>query len=171
MLISDDYRAQQTKLHENPNYGVASVQFAPLVSQIIEQTGARTLLDYGAGKCRLMHNVEVSHDVAFTCYDPAIPELSERPKGQFDLVCCIDVLEHIEPEFLPGVLNELEAATGSYAFLTVHTGPAVKVLADGRNAHLIQKPPSWWLPQIMERFELMTFQSLPNGFFVVCHGY
>ena len=34
-LISEAYRAQQRKLHENPAYGVASVKFAPLVAQVI----------------------------------------------------------------------------------------------------------------------------------------
>jgi hypothetical protein len=38
-------------------------------------------------------------------------------------------------------------------------GPAAKVLADGRNAHLIQKPSSWWLPRIAQRFEVKHLQS------------
>jgi len=49
----------------------------------------------------------------------------------------------------------------------VHTGPAVKVLADGRNAHLIQQPPAWWLPKFMSRFELAFFQRMPQGFWIV----
>lgn len=32
MLITEDYRRQQETLHANPNYGVASLQFAPLVT-------------------------------------------------------------------------------------------------------------------------------------------
>ncbi len=171
MLLTEEYRRQQEKLHQNPDYGVASVQFAPLVTKILNQTGARTLLDYGAGKGRLMQNVQPAHDVEFTLYDPAIPELSEVPEGKFDLVCCIDVLEHVEPECLDSVLDSLQRVTGEYAFLTVHTGPAVKTLDDGRNAHLIQQPPYWWLPKIMARFDLMSFQALPNGFYVVCRGY
>ena len=42
----------------------------------------------------------------------------------------------------------------------------VKVLPDGRNAHLIQQPPRWWLPRIMDRFELVTFNRGKMGFFV-----
>jgi len=49
---------------------------------------------------------------------------------------------------------------------TVHIGPAVKVLSDGRNAHLIQQPPAWWLPRILERFELVRFNRLASGFWV-----
>jgi hypothetical protein len=43
----------QEELHRNPNYGVASVQYAPVVADILKQVGAPELLDYGAGKGRL----------------------------------------------------------------------------------------------------------------------
>ena len=33
-LISEEYRKMQQQLHENPNYGVASVGYAPLVAQV-----------------------------------------------------------------------------------------------------------------------------------------
>jgi len=52
-LISEEYRKMQQQLHENPKYGVASVQFAPMVAQVIDATGVTELLDYGAGKGRL----------------------------------------------------------------------------------------------------------------------
>ena len=34
-MISQAYREEQERLHENPNYGVASIEYAPLVSQLI----------------------------------------------------------------------------------------------------------------------------------------
>src|SRR5262245_57156502 len=37
--ISEDYRRMQEKLHENPNYGVASLQYAPIVAKIMQQSG------------------------------------------------------------------------------------------------------------------------------------
>ena len=172
MLITEDYRRQQQKLHENPNYGVASLKFAPLVAKIIAQTGAGTLLDYGCGKGRLAEglarHLPEDAEVGITRYDPAVPAWSKLPDGTFDLVCCIDVLEHIEPDCLDDVLDTLASKTGQFAFLTVHTGPAVKVLDDGRNAHLIQQPPSWWLPKIMARWSVATFQRMDNGFWVIC---
>ena len=99
-------------------------------------------------------------------YDPAIPDLAGEPVPM-QMTTCIDVLEHIEPELLDNVLDHLKALTLEIGFFTVHTGPAMKVLDDGRNAHLIQEPPAWWLPKIMARFELQTFQKMENGFFVV----
>ena len=73
-------------------------------------------------------------------FDPAFSEYGE-PK-QADLVCCIYVLEHVEPEHLNAVLDDLKRIVIKVGLFTIHTGPAVKTLSDGRNAHLIQKPSS-----------------------------
>lgn len=167
-LITEQYRAMQQEMHRNPDYGVASVHYAPLVKQVVDSMRATELLDYGAGKGRLgdalrqlnpMQALQVRH------YEPAVPEWSAPPEP-CRLVTCIDVLEHIEPDLLDNVLDDLKRVTAEVGVFTVHTGPAIKVLPDGRNAHLTQQPPAWWLPRFLERFELVTFNRMPNGFWV-----
>ncbi len=167
-LISEEYRKMQQQLHENPNYGVASLQFAPLVAQVVEATGAHELLDYGAGKGRLGVALKqyIQRPLTIRHYDPAIPDWSALPQP-CALVACIDVLEHIEPALLDNVLNDLQRVTADVGVFTVHTGPAKKALPDGRNAHLIQQRPSWWLPKFLERFELAQFNRVERGFMVV----
>ena len=167
-LISEDYRKMQQQLHENPNYGVASVQLAPLVAQVIEAAGAHELLDYGAGKGRLGIALKdyIQRPLTIHHYDPAIPAWS-APPAPCGLVACIDVLEHIEPALLDNVLDDLKRVTADVGVFTVHIGPAAKVLPDGRNAHLIQQPPAWWLPKFLERFELANFNRVVMGFMVV----
>lgn len=165
--ISEEYRRMQEQLHENPNYGVASVQYAPIAAKIIQQAGITELLDYGAGKGRLGQTLRTMLPVMpqVQHYDPGVPEWAAPPRpSQF--VCCIDVLEHIEPDYLDNVLDHLQSLVAKHGFFTVHTGPAIKTLPDGRNAHLIQQPPAWWLPRIMSRFELAVFQKMPQGFWV-----
>lgn len=163
-LISDSYRAEQAALHARGNYGTASLQFGAIVSTIVNKTGAQTLLDYGCGSMRNLAKV-LDCNVAYQGYDPATEFTAKEPA---DLVCCIDVLEHIEPELLDNVLTDLQSLSKHYAFLTVHTGPAVKTLSDGRNAHLIQQPAEWWFPLLSRFFDIHSFQKLPNGFYVVC---
>jgi hypothetical protein len=167
-LISDEYRKMQQQLHENPNYGVASVQYAPLVAQVIAAVGAEELLDYGAGKGRLGITLKehMQRPLRIHHYDPAIPEWSAPPQP-CGFVACIDVLEHIEPALLDNVLDDLQRVTAGIGVFTVHTKPAFKVLPDGRNAHLIQQPPAWWLPRLLDRFELERFDRMPMGFWVV----
>ena len=171
-MLSESYRKEQERLHENPAYGVASVHYAPLVTQIIDKIGATEMLDYGCGKGRLAKSIQPKQEITVKQYDPGIPELSELPdSAQF--VCCIDVLEHVEPDYLDDVLDDLQRVTEFYGFFTVHTGPAVKTLSDGRNAHLIQEGSQWWLPKIMQRFELLQFNTQEHGFYVLvkrCHS-
>lgn len=157
MLITPEYQKQQEQLHQNPNYGVASLQYAELVSSICNTLQVQHLLDYGAGKCRLFQNLKADHAMKLQAYDPGVPKLSTPPVPA-EMVTCIDVLEHIEPDLLDNVLDDLARLTEAVILVTVHTGPAVKVLPDGRNAHLTQKPIEWWLPKLWERFDLHTVQ-------------
>jgi hypothetical protein len=166
-LISEQYRRMQEELHRNPDYGVASVGYAPLVAEILKQVRATELLDYGAGKGRLGQTLrqQIQGPLTIHHYDPAVPEWS-APPAPCGFVACIDVLEHIEPHLLDNVLDDLKRVTARVGVFTMHTGAAVKVLPDGRNAHLIQQPAGWWLPKILERFELVTFNRMPQGFWV-----
>lgn len=142
----------QQRLHENPNYGVASVEYAPLVAQILESTDSAEMLDYGAGKGRLglALREHVKRPLTVYHYDPAIPQWSMSP-APCEFVACIDVLEHIEPHLLDPVLDDLRRVVARVGVFTVHCYPAIKVLPDGRNAHLIQQPPSWWLKSEAKR--------------------
>jgi len=165
--ISPEYQELQKKLHENPNYGVASLKYAQAVIELAQKSGAKSISDYGAGKCNLqkkMHELG-KKDFEYFPYDPSFPTYGEAKEA--DLVCCIDVLEHIEPEYLEAVLKDLHRITTTLGLFTIHTGAAMKELADGRNAHLIQKPSSWWLPQLCQYFEINQLQQVPGGFLLV----
>ena len=167
-LISEEYRRMQAELHRNPDYGVASVQYAPMVAEVMQALGTRELLDYGAGKGRLGTTLNEMFEEPFLIhhYEPAVAEWSAPPQP-CRFVACIDVLEHIEPDLVDNVLDDLKRVTAGVGFFSVDTGPAQKVLSDGRNAHLIQKPAAWWLPKFMERFELARFNRMPQGFCIV----
>jgi hypothetical protein len=170
MLISEDYRKQQEHLHATTQYGTASIGYAPLVSQIMNTLGVLHLLDYGCSSlCNLIKHLKVDHEFTYQAYDPCVERFSSAPVPA-EMVACIDVLEHIEPDCLDDVLNDLERLTEVVGVFTVHTGPAVKVLPDGRNAHLIQRPMEWWLPKIWERFDLQNFARTENGFHVVVYA-
>jgi len=166
MLISDEYRKEQEELHKNPNYGVASVSYAPLVTNLINQLQIDEMLDYGAGKGRLAQTIKPERKLLIELYDPAQPEWADTPSPR-QFVTCIDVLEHIEPDLLDNVLDDLQRVTKEYGFFTIHTGPAVKVLKDGRNAHLIQEDFRWWLPKLWSRFDIHSMSHTPGGFYVV----
>jgi hypothetical protein len=165
--ISEEYLRQQQELHKNPHYGVASIGFAPIVKSLMEQFGTRSLADYGAGKMNLKRKLDElgAKGYEYFPYDPAFPEYGKPTPA--DLVCCIDVLEHIEPEYVENVFLDLKAIIRKHGFVTIHTGAAVKHLDDGRNAHLIQQPASWWLPIVSRHLEVIHLQGSPGGFWMV----
>ena len=171
MLITEQYREQQKALHAVGNYGIASAEFAPMVAKVIDGHKVKKVLDYGAGsKLTLIRTISekrlVSAAFDYVPYEPAVPQYADAPEPA-EMVVCIDVLEHIEPECLDAVLDDLKRLTERVGLFTVHCGPAGKTLPDGRNAHVIQEPPEWWLPKITDRFTLQSFQRRPAGFVVL----
>jgi hypothetical protein len=73
-----------------------------------------------------------------------------NPPKPAQLLACTDVLEHIEPDRLDAVLRHQFNVAELGAFFTIATRPANKVLPDGRNAHLIQELPSWWVQKLLQ---------------------
>lgn len=173
LTITPEYAAAQKEMHETYEYGVASKKYAPLVAEIINNLQVAHVLDYGCGRhTNLLKSLQgrVKHPIKYQGYDPGWPPYADPPIPA-DFVCCIDVLEHIEPELLDNVLDHLCSLTEACAFMTVHTGPAGKLLPDGRNAHLIQQPMEWWLPKFSERWELQTVQRThAHAFHVIAYA-
>lgn len=163
MLISEQYRDLNRQMHEtNEAYGTSGHKHAEAVVGLANAMQTADILDYGCGKGTL----NASIGIRIKEYDPAIPGKDDPPEPA-DLVVCGDVLEHIEPECLDDVLTDLESLTKRAVFLCVATRPAKKVLADGRNAHLIVEPKEWWLPKLMERWDMMNFQDMGGEFIFV----
>jgi len=130
--------------------------------------GVTHLLDYGCGKsCNLAKHLKPDHKLTYQAYDPGVPRFSKPPlPAQF--VACIDVLEHIEPDCIEAVLDDLCRLTEGAAFLSIDTAPAQKVLSDGRNAHLIQQDLRWWLPRLWDRWDIQTVQqTTEHSFYVI----
>lgn len=157
-LISDKYLEQNQSMHDTGNFGVSGCKWAPTVGWIIHHHKIKNVLDYGAGQQTLKKALMNHFDVKINCYDPAIPELATQPSPT-ELLTCTDVLEHIEPENIDNVLDHICLIASKYVFLVIPTGPAVKILPDGRNAHLIQKPVQWWLPKLLSRFDLISLNN------------
>jgi hypothetical protein len=166
--ITEEYRKLQQDLHKDPNYGQASFEYAPIVANIVTGLNIKTLSDYGAGKQNLLLGLKklgINLNEYYP-YDPSFPEYG--PPKAADLVCCIDVLEHIEPDLIDNVIDDLSKIVTNFGFFTIHMQAAKKMLSDGRNAHLIQKPSSWWLGKLIKYFDILHLETTNNkkGFWV-----
>jgi hypothetical protein len=153
-LISPTYRQLNTSLHAGGSYGRYGDKWAQRVTELIREYDADTVLDYGCGQGTLVAALGGNINE----YDPAIEEKSALPSPA-DLVVCTDVLEHIEPDRLTAVLDHLQSLTLKALFAVISTRPAKKLLADGRNAHLIIEPPSFWRRELVERFRVTDWRE------------
>lgn len=170
-FITDAYRKEQAALHATGAYGNAALNFGPVVGALLNLSGARSILDYGCGSKRsLLQVIRLPEEVIYEGYDPAIPEYAADPLPA-ELVCCIDVLEHIEPELLDNVLDHLRDLCDPLGLFSIHTRPAVKTLSDGRNAHLTQEGQQWWFPQLKRRFDILGSFSYAEGFAVLVRSH
>jgi hypothetical protein len=149
-LISDGYLDEQKLLHEQSAYGSRGYNWAYLVAGIAKVEGCASVLDYGCGKGTMGRTLRKS-GVSVSDYDPAIKSASVPPAVAADLVTCVDVLEHIEPDCLDAVLNHIAACTRKILFVAISTRPAKRWLTDGRNTHLIVESGDWWRPKFEER--------------------
>jgi hypothetical protein len=162
LKITPAYLEQNRRLHESGEYGVQGWRWAPPVLQLCADLKTRDILDYGCGQ----RSLEQALGFAIRNYDPCIAGLDAPPEPA-DIVVCTDVLEHIEPDCLDAVLDDLARVTRMAGLFLVNTLPAVKFLPDGRNAHLIQQPKSWWLPRFEKRFRVSQVRDLQGEFAVI----
>lgn len=144
--------------------GASILYFADAIKNIIKHYGARTLLDYGAGKGMHYANATLVTPQgrqlpplkdywgfeSVACYDPGYPLHSRLPTGKFDGVLCCDVLEHCPREDLPWIVDELFGFAKQFIFANVASYPAEKELPNGENAHCSVLRPSWWEELVRE---------------------
>lgn len=128
------------------------------IKRLIEQTKARTVLDYGSGKGKQYEPRLIKDESGnqwpsiidywdvdeIACYDPSYEPYSTLPDGRFDGVISTDVLEHCPEQDMPWIIDEIFGYATRFVFANVAAYPARKRLPNGENAHCTIKPDKWW---------------------------
>ncbi len=149
-LISEEYKKLNWRLHQDkPNYGMGGSRHKEPITKLSIELKTTSILDYGAGKMQLAKSL----DFPIWSYDPAIPEISASPNPA-DIVVCTDVLEHIEPDKLKYVLDDLKRCVKKVGYFVISTRKAVKTYSNGKNTHLIVKSEGWWREKLEKFFDV-----------------
>lgn len=158
----------------------------PRLKMLIEETGARTLLDYGSGKgeqWKLSYNLDAIADTterrlmaylgldSVRCYDPGVAAFSTPPENRFDGVICFDVLEHCPEDDIPWILDQIFGYARKFVLANVACFPAGKSLPNGENAHCTVMPVPWWRERVDAvaarypdlRYRIICEQPAPRG--------
>lgn len=184
-VISDNQRKLNSALHQtDKNYGnrsdaAGTASSLPIALTRMHEHGAcNSVLDYGTGKGKLVERLqeELPKAIDIKGYDPSIPKYSEKPVKPVDILTCLDVLEHIEMSSIDAVLRDIHYLTKGFCYLVIDLQPAVKKLADGRNAHILLAPPEWWIGRISQlfacqaSFPIMHAAGIPQKLVIAaCH--
>lgn len=165
--ISDTYRELNAELHSRrQDYGVGGHRYSDMAIGMLVQSQSKSFLDIGCGKDTLrkamredLLKLGMLDRFALYAYDPAMIEHSADPLPA-DVVFATDVAEHIEPEYVEAWLRFFASKVKKLWFMTVATRPAIKTLADGRNAHLSVHPWQWWAEKIDPIMPINTINIL-----------
>src|SRR3546814_898861 len=68
---------------------------------------------------------------------------------------------------IEAVIEDLARVARRHLLASIASGPSRRTLDGGRNAHLIQEPPEWWLPKLWSRFRIRALNELPGERFWV----
>lgn len=172
-LVSDSEISLNKSLHETDstfgNRGTAG-GFAtrlPLAIKKLSSLGVcSSILDYGTGKGVLVDRLrnDLPPDINIDGYDPAVEKWSFKPVDKkYDLVCCFDVLEHIEPASIESVVSDICNYTSNISYAVIDLQPAIKSLEDGRNAHILLAPRDWWTALFSRYFSCNVSFVIPHS--------
>jgi 2-polyprenyl-6-hydroxyphenyl methylase/3-demethylubiquinone-9 3-methyltransferase len=92
------------------------------------------VLDYGGGNGRMADELRRRGFTSVTTYDPFSADFRQRPDGRFDLVTCIETLEHM-PDPVAG-------AADIAGFLADETLLVIGTLV--QPADILQRRMAWW---------------------------
>jgi len=142
----EEYKKFHRDINDYGNGG--ALKFHHLhIDDLIKDTVAETLLDFGCGKAEI-YTENDWHWPMPTLYDPAIPEYSELPSGTFHGVLSTDVLEHVPEEQLPEVIEQIFSRAERFVYLGIANNESTAILSDGSNAHVTRKPVEWWAEKV-----------------------
>ena len=160
-IISPEYAALNRQLHEDAKgYGTQAGQDVGVVLSNARENGYKVILDFGCGKGNLkMALATAAPEITVLEFDPAIDGKNTLPTGRVDFVAALDVMEHVEPEYLPAVLETIRDLRPSLVLLKIALTPSSRSLPDGRNAHVLLRSPAWWTDALRPYFKAVSTQE------------
>jgi len=122
-----------------------------------------TILDYGCGQGNMSETMSgIFKVIDVTSYDPFVERFSKEPEEVFDVVVCVDVMEHVEEQCVDNTIEFISKHCKNMAVFVIALHDAKKDLVDGRNAHITQKNPMWWV-QKLQQHNFIVGEAIKTG--------
>lgn len=125
------------------------VKNAPFLLPHVRTLRPTSAIHYGSCQGKLIELLRHAGITRVVRYDPNVPALSRRPRGFYDLLISVDLLEHVPPEEIDVVLAEM-AALAREAIIVVDTRSAK---ANGRlKGETTLQSHDWWQTRLRSHF-------------------
>lgn len=158
---TEGYLRQLKQMHEeDKKWGTSAHAASTKVLNYAKKIGADNILDYGCGKGTLKDGLlKKGYSGRIREYDIAIPGKDKKVRSH--LVACVDVMEHVEEQFVDSVLAEIAELSVKGAYFIISHREAIKILPDGRNAHITIKAPKTWEDLLKKHFTTVERRGMP----------
>ena len=172
----------QRVLHSGGRYGQQAAENRKgggmdLVSRLVVSLKQRigrhvSVLDYGAGNGSLGRALrDTFKNVTVTDYDPFHVDHAEKPEpGLHDMLVCLDVMEHVEEACVGNTLRYMADRVRYGALFVISLQDALKVLPDGRNAHVTVKNAKWWKNRLSRYFKVCEMTDYGHTGVFLCEA-
>lgn len=157
MIDKERLAKEYVWVHENTTTmsGRTTVNNKDRIKEVIDRVNPVNVLDFGCGKGwqytrQNMHEYwGIEKPVLYDPYVAKYNKLSGYRNRYFDLVLCVDVMEHILPNEVDNILHSL-FFLGNFVYFHIDTKPAIKTFSCGTNFHISLHDEDWWINKLNE---------------------
>jgi SAM-dependent methyltransferase len=145
MNYTKEHREQYIEHYSRKSERRVPIPHHDQIERVASDYKCRTVLDYGSGPARSLEHFS-RNTLNVTSYDLVIPKMADTSlfKEPFDMVVSHHMLEHVEPECLDSVLQDIRQLTKKVAYIVVSLQESTKTLPNGKPWHLIVHDETWW---------------------------
>jgi len=157
MIDKERLAKEYVWVHENTTTmsGRTTVNNKDRIKEVIDRVNPVNVLDFGCGKGwqytrQNMHEYwGIEKPVLYDPYVAKYNKLAGYRNRYFDLVLCVDVMEHILPNEVDNILHSL-FFLGNFVYFHIDTKPAIKTFSCGTNFHISLHDEDWWINKLNE---------------------
>ena len=157
MIDKERLAKEYVWVHENTTTmsGRTTVKNKHIIKEVIDRVNPVNVLDFGCGKGwqYTRQNVHEYWGIPMpTLYDPYVAKYNKMAgyrSKYFDMVLCVDVMEHILPNEVDNVLHSV-FFLGNFVYFHIDTKPAIKTFSCGTNFHTSLHDEDWWINKLNE---------------------
>jgi hypothetical protein len=123
------------------------------VAKLAKETGASSLLDFGAGTGKAYGSTgpAATHaswpGIAVTLFDPMTQAFPQPQAERYGGVIAVGALQHVPEEDIGWVLDEMFKSADSFVYAMVPSAAATQSLPNGAPAPCNVQKPEWWKGQ------------------------